>query len=66
MSQFLRYTGDEVTRLDRLEPALNENLPDDPRDTTTPKAMVLAMQRLLLADDGLNATSRDRSDQLAH
>jgi beta-lactamase class A len=47
---FLRRTGDGVTRLDRLETDLNENAPGDPRDTTTPAAMVGSMSRLLFGD----------------
>ncbi|HEX6707178.1 MAG TPA: class A beta-lactamase [Albitalea sp.] len=40
LTAFLRERcGDAATRLDRAEPALNSNLPDDPRDTTTPRAM---------------------------
>lgn len=35
----LRRAGDSVTRLDRIEPELNENAPGDERDTTTPIAM---------------------------
>lgn len=35
----VRRTGDEVTRLDRTEPDLNENAPGDERDTTSPIAM---------------------------
>ncbi|ALH80743.1 class A beta-lactamase [Sphingopyxis macrogoltabida] len=35
----LRRAGDSVTRLDRIEPELNENAPGDQRDTTTPIAM---------------------------
>jgi beta-lactamase class A len=35
----LRRAGDGVTRLDRIEPELNENAPGDERDTTTPIAM---------------------------
>jgi beta-lactamase class A len=38
-----------MTRLDRNEPALNTNLPNDPRDTTTPEAMIALMQSVLLA-----------------
>ncbi|WP_280190642.1 class A beta-lactamase [Delftia sp. PS-11] len=48
LTQWLRDSGDEVTRLDRMEPELNEGLPGDPRDTTTPLAMAQSMQRLLL------------------
>jgi len=49
-NQFMRTSGDEVTRLDRHEPALNTNIPGDPRDTTTPRAMVDTMLRLLTQD----------------
>ena len=41
--------GDGLTRLDRIETALNEATPGDPRDTTTPDAMLGIMQRLLSA-----------------
>lgn len=60
-TRFLREHGDVVTRLDRNEPSLNENLPGDARDTTTPEAMAQTMRRFLVADDGaLNAASRDK------
>lgn len=59
-TRFLRERGDDVTRLDRTEPSLNENLPNDPRDTTTPDAMVRTMQRFLLGDTVLNAASREK------
>lgn len=47
LTRFLRSQGDETTRLDRTEPSLNENLPGDPRDTTSPRAMVLLARQLL-------------------
>jgi beta-lactamase class A len=43
---FRQSVGDTVTRFDRAEPDLNSNLPKDPRDTTTPRAMVDSMLRL--------------------
>lgn len=46
----LRALGDPVTRLDRREPALNEALPGDPRDTTTPDAMLGRLRALVLGD----------------
>jgi beta-lactamase class A len=49
-NQFMKVAGDEVTRLDRHEPALNTNIPGDPRDTTTPRAMVDLMLRLFTQD----------------
>src|SRR5262245_501682 len=39
VTAFFRSLGDNVSRLDRMEPDLNSNLPDDPRDTTTPDEM---------------------------
>jgi beta-lactamase class A len=54
-----RSLGDDTTRLDRTEPALNESLPGDPRDTTSPRAMSVALRRALLGD-GLSAASRER------
>lgn len=59
LTRFLRAQGDGVTRLDREEPALNDNLPGDPRDTTTPAAMV-ALLRTLLVGRALSETSRAR------
>lgn len=50
LTAFLRARGDATTRLDRTEPALNENAPGDPRDTTTPAAMAQTMRTLLLED----------------
>jgi beta-lactamase class A len=47
LTRFFRESvGDRTTRFDRTEPDLNDNAPGDPRDTTTPQAMVDAMLRL--------------------
>lgn len=43
---FLRSIGDKVTRLDRMEIALNDVAPGDVRDTTTPNAMVGNLAKL--------------------
>lgn len=43
---YLRSLGDGVTRLDRRETALNEARPGDPRDTTSPAAMLASLQVL--------------------
>lgn len=59
LTSFLRGLGDTVTRLDRYEPELNSNEPGDPRDTTTPAAMVETMRRILLGD-GLSVSSREK------
>ncbi len=48
VTSFLRTIGDSVTRLDRNEPTLNEAKSGDPRDTTTPQAMVQTLQSLVL------------------
>lgn len=47
LTRHLRGIGDPVTRLDRMEPALNSALPGDPRDTTTPAAMVANCKALV-------------------
>lgn len=57
LTEFARRLGDQVTRLDRTETALNEALPDDPRDTTAPAAM-LGLMKALLVEDTLSAASR--------
>lgn len=59
VTTYVRSIGDSLTRLDRTELALNENLPGDPRDTTTPNAMAADLQKVLL-DAELNQASRDR------
>lgn len=50
VTAFARALGDEHTRLDRLEPDLNAAVPDDPRDTTTPAAMVSLLETIVLGD----------------
>lgn len=50
LTQFLRTIGDKVTRLDRNEPTLNTAIPGDPRDTTSPQAMLTDLQTLLLGN----------------
>jgi len=60
LTAFLRANGDGVTRLDRTETALNENLPNDPRDTSTPDSMARTLQRFLLTDETLIAADREK------
>jgi len=50
LTGYLRTIGDEVTRLDRTEITLNTAIPGDPRDTTTPAAMLGDLRRILLGD----------------
>ncbi|MFH8176708.1 class A beta-lactamase, partial [Klebsiella pneumoniae] len=47
LTAFLRQIGDNVTRLDRWETELNEALPGDARDTTTPASMAATLRKLL-------------------
>ena len=48
LTRFARVIGDTETRLDRIEPALNEAAVGDPRDTTAPRAMVDNLNSILL------------------
>jgi beta-lactamase class A len=57
LTAFVRTLGDRMTRLDRIEPELNEAIPGDPRDTTTPASMLSDLRALLLGD-ALSAASR--------
>jgi len=57
ITRFARSLGDPVTRLDRVEIALNEALPGDPRDTTSPAAMAGNMRGLLVGN-ALSPASR--------
>ena len=50
LNAFTRSIGDEVTRFDRIELELNTNQPGDPRDTTTPRAMVDNMLKIFTQD----------------
>lgn len=49
-TRHMRAMGDAVTRLDRTEPDLNENVPGDPRDTTSPAAMAKSGATLVYGD----------------
>ena len=59
LTQFARSLGDPTTRLDRNEPTLNGNEAGDVRDTTSPRAMVLLMNRILCGD-ALSPASQQR------
>lgn len=64
LTAFARSLGDAVTRLDRRETELNEAIPGDPRDTTTPAAMLDDMRRLLLGDVLSQASRKQLADWL--
>jgi len=59
VTAFVRRIGDDVTRLDRTEPTLNEGTPGDPRDTSTPRAMAQTLRTLMLGD-ALSGAGRAR------
>jgi beta-lactamase class A len=56
---YARTLGDTHTRLDRRETELNSAIAGDPRDTTTPLAMLGNLQTLLLGD-ALPTAQRER------
>jgi len=60
VTSFARQLGDPLTRLDRIEPALNEAVPGDPRDTTSPGAMTENLRKLMFG----NALAKASSKQL--
>ena len=59
LTAYARSLGDEFTRLDRIEPDLNEATPGDPRDTTTPDAMLKTIQKIVLGP-ALSSASREQ------
>ena len=58
VTAYARSLGDKFTRLDRFEHDLNEATPGDPRDTTTPDAMLKTMQKIVTGR-ALTPASRD-------
>ena len=64
LTGFARGLGDAEFRLDRTETALNEATPGDPRDTTTPCAMLGSLDRLLLGDALLPGSRTTLTDWL--
>jgi beta-lactamase class A len=59
LTSYIRSIGDRVTRLDGIEPTLNEAIPGDPRDTTTPSAMLSNLHKLVLGTV-LSDSSKDQ------
>ena len=59
LTAYIRSLGDNITRLDRREPGLNEASPDDPRDTTTPAAMLKIMRKTIVGTF-LSTSSREQ------
>jgi beta-lactamase class A len=58
VTAFARGLGDNITRLDRIEPQLNDGAPGDERDTTKPPVFASDLYALV-AGEGLDATGRD-------
>jgi beta-lactamase class A len=58
VTAFARDLGDNVTRLDRIEPELNDGAPGDERDTTKPPVFASDLYALT-SGEGLDAAGRD-------
>ncbi|GAB3399675.1 class A beta-lactamase Bla1 [Schumannella luteola] len=57
----LRKLGDRTTRVDRTEPELNTATPGDPRDTSTPRALVADLRALTLGGRGAALKQPERA-----
>jgi beta-lactamase class A len=64
LTSFARKLGDTSTRLDRIEPDLNEAIPGDVRDTTTPDAMLADIQTLVLGQFLSDSSRKQLTDWL--
>lgn len=62
LTSYIRGLGDEVTRIDAIEPALNAVRPGESHDTTSPAAMV-GLLRSVLLEKVLSPDSRARLEQ---
>jgi beta-lactamase class A len=58
-TRYVRSLGDTISRLDRTEPDLNTAIPGDPRDTTSPDAMIHNLDAVLVGKS-LSDASRAR------
>lgn len=62
LTAYLRSIGDDVTRMDRVEPEIVSAVPGDPRDTSTPRALGTSYSKLVVGTalpDGKRAFLRD-------
>lgn len=50
LEEILRENGDETIEMDRMETELNEAIPGDTRDTSTPQALAESLQKYVLSD----------------
>jgi len=62
LTRFWRGLGDGVSRIDGYEPEINVIPPGTEENSTTPRAMALTLQRIVLGDV-LAANSRERLQQ---
>lgn len=65
LTSYFRSLGDNVSRLDRNEPTLNDVRGDDMRDTTSPNAMLANLQTLMLGDALTRASRAKMNEWLA-
>ncbi|MEV4596708.1 class A beta-lactamase [Amycolatopsis sp. NPDC049253] len=50
LTAYLRGLGDATSRMDQYEPEVNRDSPEDPRDTTTPRALAAGHQAVVLGN----------------
>lgn len=50
LTAYVRSLGDEVTRMDRIEPDIVSAEPGDPRDTSSPRALGTDYHKIVLGD----------------
>ncbi|MEV0811310.1 class A beta-lactamase [Micromonospora sp. NPDC050200] len=50
LTAYARSLGDTVTRMERIEPAITEAAPEDPRDTTSPRAFGANYHKIVLGN----------------
>ncbi|MFD0413155.1 class A beta-lactamase [Streptomyces sp. NPDC127108] len=50
LTAYARGLGDKVTRMDRVEPAITQATPGDPRDTSSPRAFGGTYRKIVLGD----------------
>jgi beta-lactamase class A len=62
LTRFMRSAGDAISRLDRVEPELNDYTPGELRDTTTPMAMTTLLAALLTGDVLAPASRKQLAD----
>jgi len=59
VTSFARSIGDDIFRVDRYETMMSASVPGDVRDTSSPKAMMQSLRKLVLGD-ALSPSQRDQ------